>query len=119
MHREHPANEVFVTGTFDNWNKTQKLEKKGNVFEKEVSLPIAEEKIYYKVRILFSPSITVTSTALFAIELDSSFVTHPSTSFKGFQPRRIRYIARFRGYVTYPQGKNAHQLTVARHTPVS
>lgn len=45
---EHPANEVFVTGTFDDWNKTQKLDKKGDIFEKEVTLPISTDKIYYK-----------------------------------------------------------------------
>lgn len=42
------ANEVFVTGTFDDWGKTVQLEKKGNVFEKEVHLPAIEGKIQYK-----------------------------------------------------------------------
>ena len=27
-----------------------KLEKKGNIFEKKLDLPLTEEKIYYKVR---------------------------------------------------------------------
>lgn len=49
-HREHPASEVIVTGTFDNWSQTEKLHKKGDIFEKEVTLPSAAEKIYYKVR---------------------------------------------------------------------
>jgi hypothetical protein len=48
--RPHPATEVHVTGTFDDWGKTEKLEKVGNVFEKEVTLPSANEKYYYKVR---------------------------------------------------------------------
>ncbi|KAF2417440.1 hypothetical protein EJ08DRAFT_82141 [Tothia fuscella] len=45
---EHPeANEVFVTGTFDDWGKTEKLEKVGNVFEKTVDLD-GKDKILYK-----------------------------------------------------------------------
>ncbi|KAM0129623.1 hypothetical protein ACHAQE_009507 [Botrytis cinerea] len=45
---EHPAEEVFVTGTFDNWSKSEKLVKKGDVFSKDVQLANAGEKIYYK-----------------------------------------------------------------------
>ena len=37
-----------MTGTFDDWGKTVQLEKKGDIFEKEVEIPKAE-KIYYKV----------------------------------------------------------------------
>lgn len=49
--REHPdAEEVFVTGTFDDWTKSVKLDKKGDVFEKTVDLKDASKKIYYKVR---------------------------------------------------------------------
>ncbi|KAJ9156155.1 Signal transduction protein MDG1 [Pleurostoma richardsiae] len=44
----HAAQEVYVTGTFDNWAKTEKLEKAGDIFEKTVTLPDASEKIYYK-----------------------------------------------------------------------
>ncbi|KAF9769807.1 hypothetical protein IL306_012719 [Fusarium sp. DS 682] len=47
---EHPADEVYVTGTFDNWTKSVKLEKEGNVFSKTVDLKEPEGKIYYKVR---------------------------------------------------------------------
>lgn len=51
LSREHPdAEEVFVTGTFDNWTKSVKLEKKGDVFEKTVELENTSDKIYYKVR---------------------------------------------------------------------
>ncbi|KAK1839644.1 hypothetical protein CCHR01_17734 [Colletotrichum chrysophilum] len=46
----HPAEEVYVTGTFDNWTKSEKLDKVGDAFEKTVTLPEASEKIYYKVR---------------------------------------------------------------------
>ncbi|KAJ4155731.1 hypothetical protein LMH87_000962 [Akanthomyces muscarius] len=45
---EHPAEEVYVTGTFDNWTKSVKLEKQGGIFEKTVSLEIPSDKIYYK-----------------------------------------------------------------------
>ncbi|OAQ99824.1 hypothetical protein LLEC1_07089 [Akanthomyces lecanii] len=45
---EHPAEEVYVTGTFDNWTKSVKLEKRGGIFEKTVSLEIPSDKIYYK-----------------------------------------------------------------------
>ncbi len=49
-HRDHPATDVHVTGTFDDWGETIRLEKKdGNRFEKLVELPDAEQKIYYKV----------------------------------------------------------------------
>ncbi len=48
--RPHPANDVHVTGTFDDWGKTEKLEKVGEVWEKQVQLPSANEKYYYKVR---------------------------------------------------------------------
>ena len=44
-----------MTGTFDDWSKSVKLEKKrGNLHEKMVELPRAEEKIHYKVRSLLS-----------------------------------------------------------------
>ncbi|WZH43478.1 5' amp-activated kinase subunit beta-2 [Fusarium acuminatum] len=45
---EHPADEVYVTGTFDNWTKSVQLEKKGDVFSKTVDLKEPEGKIYYK-----------------------------------------------------------------------
>lgn len=47
--REHPASEVYVTGTFDDWKKSEKLEKVGDIFKKDVTLSSADEKIYYKV----------------------------------------------------------------------
>ena len=48
--RHHPADEVYVTGTFDDWAKSVKLENKGEHFEKLVELPLSNEKIFYKVR---------------------------------------------------------------------
>lgn len=47
--REHPANEVYVTGTFDDWSKSQKLNKVGTHFEKVVPLSKIDKNIYYKV----------------------------------------------------------------------
>ena len=41
---------MYVTGTFDDWSKSEKLEKVGDIFVKDVTLPSAAEKIYYKVR---------------------------------------------------------------------
>ncbi|CAK7270519.1 Cruciform DNA binding protein [Sporothrix epigloea] len=40
--------EVYVTGTFDNWSKTMQLDKVGDVFQKSVELQDASKKIYYK-----------------------------------------------------------------------
>ncbi|KAK5685495.1 hypothetical protein LTS10_003574 [Elasticomyces elasticus] len=45
---DHPADEVYVTGTFDNWAKTEKLEKSGTSHEKTVQFPKEQEKILYK-----------------------------------------------------------------------
>ncbi|KAJ5888112.1 hypothetical protein N7495_008153 [Penicillium taxi] len=42
----YTAKEVFVTGTFDDWGKTVKLDRVGNIFSKKVDLP--EEKVQYK-----------------------------------------------------------------------
>lgn len=47
--RPYNANEVFVTGTFDDWGRTVKLDQKGDVFEKEVDIPVTGEKVHYKV----------------------------------------------------------------------
>ena len=52
--RENPttdASDVLVTGSFDNWTKSVKLEKQGNVFQKTVQFPEKDivNKIYYKV----------------------------------------------------------------------
>ncbi|KAI1336549.1 hypothetical protein F5Y15DRAFT_418857 [Xylariaceae sp. FL0016] len=44
----HPADEVYVTGTFDNWAKSEKLDKVASHFEKTVALPDTRDKIYYK-----------------------------------------------------------------------
>jgi hypothetical protein len=49
--RDHPASdEVYVTGTFDDWKKTEKLDKVDGRYEKLVKLSDASQKIYYKVR---------------------------------------------------------------------
>ena len=41
-----------MTGTFDDWAKSVKLDNKGEHFEKLVELPVSDEKIFYKVRYL-------------------------------------------------------------------
>ena len=47
--RPHPeANDVHVTGTFDDWGKSVQLNKVGDFWEKDVDLPKADEKILYK-----------------------------------------------------------------------
>ncbi|KAF4121026.1 Protein kinase, AMP-activated, beta [Geosmithia morbida] len=45
---EHSAEEVYVTGTFDNWTKSVKLDNVGGIFQKTVELDETQEKIYYK-----------------------------------------------------------------------
>lgn len=60
--RPHAGEQVYVTGTFDDWTKSIKLDKVGDVFEKEVTFPDKGEKIYYKVRspfffFFFSPQL--------------------------------------------------------------
>lgn len=48
--RPYSANEVFVTGTFDDWGKTVKLDRVGDIFTKEVSVPTGK-RIHYKAGI--------------------------------------------------------------------
>ncbi|KAJ4331095.1 Cruciform DNA binding protein [Ascochyta clinopodiicola] len=43
---EHDANDVYVTGTFDDWKKTVELHKEGGIFKKTVELP--STKTQYK-----------------------------------------------------------------------
>ncbi|KEQ62310.1 uncharacterized protein M437DRAFT_50344 [Aureobasidium melanogenum CBS 110374] len=44
----HPAQEVYVTGDFDNWSKSVKLDKHGDSFRKTITLPGEESRIHYK-----------------------------------------------------------------------
>lgn len=44
----YPGTEVYVTGTFDNWAQSVKLDLTDNGFSKKVELP-DNEKIHYKV----------------------------------------------------------------------
>jgi len=55
-YRDHPASEVYVTGTFDDWSKSEKLDRVGDGFSKNVTLSSADEKIYYKVSPVAFPS---------------------------------------------------------------
>lgn len=52
--RPYNANEVFVTGTFDDWGKTVRLDRVDDGFAKTVSLPI--EKVQYKAGLPFLSS---------------------------------------------------------------
>ncbi|THW71904.1 hypothetical protein D6D19_06983 [Aureobasidium pullulans] len=46
--RDHPAQEVYVTGDFDNWSKSIKLNKNGDSFHKTVTIPGEEHRVHYK-----------------------------------------------------------------------
>lgn len=48
-----------MTGTFDNWSKSEKLEKVDGIFQKTVTLPNAQDKIYYKVRTFQIPLLFI------------------------------------------------------------
>ena len=67
--RKHPAGEVYVTGTFDDWGKTVKLDKKGDIHEKLVELPRVEDKIHYKVRRLCFNSLVPTKCLCLLIKV--------------------------------------------------
>lgn len=64
--RPYDANEVFVTGTFDDWGKTVKLDRVDGIFVKEVSLP-ADQKVQYKVclRPRFFSALSISFPLLF------------------------------------------------------
>lgn len=59
--REHDANDVYVTGTFDDWKKTVQLEKEGGIFKKTVELP--KTKTQYKVRFFCDTRLSPSSAA--------------------------------------------------------
>ncbi|AEO59235.1 carbohydrate-binding module family 48 protein [Thermothelomyces thermophilus ATCC 42464] len=44
----HDAEEVYVTGTFDDWTKSERLERVGQVFQKTVTFPDSVDKVLYK-----------------------------------------------------------------------
>jgi hypothetical protein len=60
LRRPHAAEEVYVTGTFDNWSKSERLDKVGDHFEKTVTLPNSSEPIFYKVRTSFITDFSLT-----------------------------------------------------------
>lgn len=53
LRRDKPAQKVVVTGTFDNWSRSEELDRVGDGFEKTVGVGDASEKIYYKVGGMF------------------------------------------------------------------
>jgi len=58
-----------VTGDFDNWSKSIKLDKNGDSFHKTVTLPGEESRIHYKVSII---AFGVKCTQLTALYSSSS-----------------------------------------------
>ena len=54
-----------MTGSFDDWKKTEKLEKVGDHFEKKVQLPDSSSKIEYKVRyFMYAPTSPLSEPVL-------------------------------------------------------
>lgn len=49
LRRNRPAQTVVVTGTFDDWTRSQALDRVGDGFEKAVRIDDAADKIHYKV----------------------------------------------------------------------
>lgn len=47
--RNQPATKVVVTGSFDDWSKSESLDKVDDGFEKTVHIDNDSEKVYYKV----------------------------------------------------------------------
>lgn len=46
--RIYPAEEVYVTGEFDNWERTVKLERNGDIFSKDVIFGEVDQDMPYK-----------------------------------------------------------------------
>ncbi|KAL2149168.1 hypothetical protein VTH82DRAFT_8516 [Thermothelomyces myriococcoides] len=44
----HDAEQVYVTGTFDDWTKSERLERVGQVLQKTVTFPDSVDKVFYK-----------------------------------------------------------------------
>ena len=81
--RNHPADEVYVTGSFDSWTRrnSNKLVKRDFTHEKTIALPQASEKIIYKVsdrglRITNATSRRNDATARHAISCPAKRPTH-------------------------------------------
>lgn len=65
-----------MTGDFDNWTKSIKLDKVGTGFEKTVEIKDASQKIYYKVGLCARQGIQLPGGFSF---LPSLSLSHPST----------------------------------------
>lgn len=77
-----------MTGTFDGWKKTEKLEKVGDRFEKLVKLNDVSEKIDYKVRNSRFPPVACPRALLFPCPLASR--VPPPPSLPSLPPRPTR-----------------------------
>lgn len=89
-----------MTGTFDNWTKSERLERVGEVFQKTVSLS-GEEKVLYKVsqRCVFLHAIHSFSFLLFPFssypagtpsvkQRQEAFLSHCAEVARASQPKR-------------------------------
>lgn len=67
-----------MTGTFDRWTKSVKLEKQDDVFQKSVELEDASEKIYYKVRCAEVRRLRLCLGSIFFFARSFPIPKHPS-----------------------------------------
>jgi hypothetical protein len=51
-YRPHPGDEVYVTGDFDDWSKSHRLEKVGESLQVTVTFPDDVGKLLYKVSVV-------------------------------------------------------------------
>ena len=81
-----------MTGSFDGWSKSEKLERAGDVFEKTVTLPDTSEPVLYKVsrfRILYSfPKFAFTPSHQSTRPLFFLPLLSPVTTFVGVRARK-------------------------------
>jgi hypothetical protein len=88
---EHAVSEVDVTGTLDDWSKSEKLIQTGNVFEKKVILPPVAGKMHYK------------------FFLDGNWVTHPTAPREYDDWGVLKNFLTEDQFVTHTQVKQTHQ----------
>ncbi|PHH73044.1 hypothetical protein CDD80_4091 [Ophiocordyceps camponoti-rufipedis] len=72
---EHDGEEAFVTGTFDGWRKSVKLDKvQGGAFEKRVRLeePDGDGKIYYKLQFVVDSQWTINQSSPHEADIDGN-----------------------------------------------
>lgn len=85
-YRPQPANEVYVTGSFDNWTQRVKLDKSDDTFRKEVELAKVDEKIRYKV---YFDDISFRTTPYLIFWMSGSSIAPPPALYHCFAERRM------------------------------